>query len=350
MRTIAPELTAAQQSPNFRIASPSLLLAGVDRSHNLAYFTYRERAFRSAQSRVLLNNSKGALTSLLSLGATVDLARGAIVDGTPYLAQLPRLWVNRYTLERQWYILECIDFWGKLARWNAPEDLTWTDAVIGDIIDDIFTRVGGLTRETPVTTTTPSYTLNTGVPGHVALRELMSRSGLTAYAGLNGNVKFKNLETDTTPVYTLGWRSGHPIRDVSYSPGVSRYNRVTVIGGLDAGTGLPIEETANDAQQQAWVGIRLLLIEEPMLTNTLLARHRAKQTLAMHMAMASRAQPVSLPIHGLEVLDLCTLATTPWGGENYLIRCAGYTEEFRPRHHYQKWFPYAYHVREYVEV
>jgi hypothetical protein len=348
MRTLPNQLTTAQQSDHYRLASPTLSLAGVDRSAILAHYTYRERALRSAHSRVYLNNTTGSLNTLLSLGATVDLGRGALIDGVAYRANLPRLWVNRVTLDRRWYVLECIGFWGKLARWRAPATYVWTSTTIGAIIDDLFAMVGGLTREGAVATTTSSYTLNENEPGHLALRELVYRSSHVPYAGLAGAVKFKNLESDTTPIYTYGWNTDHPVRDVNYSPGLARYNRVTVIGADDPGTGLPITETADDLLQQSWAGIRLLTITDPALTTAFLVRLRAKGELAMHMALASRSQPVTLPNHGLELYDLCTLATTPWGGESYTIRCAGYTEEYRPRHYYQRWFPYSYYAAEYI--
>jgi hypothetical protein len=349
VRTIAPELLIAQQLRHYRPAPPTLHLAGLDRSHNLAYFTYRERAFRTSHSRVYLDNTKGHLNTLLSLGASVDLARGALVEGVPYRAELPRLWVNRVTMERKWYILECVDFWGKLARWSAPTTYVWTSAAIGTIIDDLFAMVGGLTRATAITATTSSYTLNENTPGHLALRELVSRSAMHPYGGLAGAVKFKNLEADTTPVYTYGWNAHHPLQDANYSPGLARYNRVVVTGAINPATGLAYTDEANDAQQQAAAGIRLLSVHDPTLTSGLLCRVRAKGELETHLALANRSHPVTLPNHGLELLDLCTLASTPWGGENYKIRCAGYLEEYRPRHHYQRWYPYTYHVREYAD-
>lgn len=332
MRVIDAALTTLQQQRAYRRAAPAVTIGGVDRSGDLVRYTYRERALRAVHSTVWLDNSDGALTAYAPLGLAVDLARGGATDsGAVYRAALPRLWVDSATLTPRTLALDCVGLWGKLSRWVADTTYSWSSTGINTVLDAILGYAGGITRDGAPASVTLDYAFDAGVTGDVAFKGALAKSGDVAYAGLAGTVKFKNLEADTTPVYDYGWNANHPLIDVAVTQGLTRYNKVVVYGS-GAYTAY-----AEDAAQMALAGTRTLTITDTTLTSDFMCLVRAKGELQYQLALAAQMQATSLPAHGLEVFDLCTLAAPPWGGSARDARCTGYTERYERGRAVQVW-------------
>ena len=136
MRTIPTALTTAQALSTNRYTS-GVTIEGVDRSSYLIAYTYREAAMTAKTSQVWLDNTSGIFTTSPPLrGDWVDLERGCYVRNVPYLAELPRLWIEKVTHLPGYVILTCIDFWGRLARWRSNYDVAnWVDTWAVNIID-----------------------------------------------------------------------------------------------------------------------------------------------------------------------------------------------------------------------
>ncbi|MCJ7736045.1 MAG: hypothetical protein MUQ10_01850, partial [Anaerolineae bacterium] len=204
MRTIPTALTTAQALTSLRYTS-GIEIEGADQSAYLVGYTYREAAMLAKTSQVWLNNTSGIFTTSPPVrGQTVDIERGCFVRNVAYTAELPRLWIEGVTHRPGFVILNCIDFWGRLARYRSRYDTSnWGGVHITAIIDWLFSETY-LTREGTTDDIYIDYLLPRGQSGDVFFKAICAKVSQFPYAGLDRKVKFKALSSAEESVYTFG--------------------------------------------------------------------------------------------------------------------------------------------------
>ena len=329
MRTIPTALTTAQALTTHRYTS-GVEIEGVDRSSHLVAYTYREASMTSKTSQVWLDNTSGIFTTSPPLrGDTVDLERGCYVRNDVYLAQLPRLWIEKISYLPGFVILNCIDFWGRLARWHSNYDTSdWVDTLAVNIIDWLF-GLTYLTRDGTLDAITVTYSMPRGQSGAVLFKTICSKVSQFPYAGLDRKVKFKTLAADEASAYTFGWNTHHPVLSATYSQSCPLYNRVTVHGMLKDDDTRYTGYT-NDATENELAGPREKYIIDSSLESDADCLARAEAELTYYIALAANASIIIQPCFGLEIFDVVTLANAPWGATSLEARVSSYVEHFHP--------------------
>jgi hypothetical protein len=327
MRAITSYLTNAQDDGHVHPGA-TLSIDGTAFTTDLVGYTYRESALADRITTVVLDNTdEGINTAGIARGDAVDIARGLYVSGTLYTAELPRVWVESMTWEKGYVFLHCIDVWGKLARVRLDTAQSWTGTAITTIVDWILTQAG-LTRSGTLTASTMDFTIPRNQPLDTALKRIAARIPEYPYAGLDAAVKFKQLSTSESSAYTYGWNTNHPVRAVTYVTNAWRFNKVTVEGALKS-DGTYYSASSTNGTQVTLVGTRERLVIDRSLTSTLACSTRAAAELNYYAARNTELSILALPCHGLEVYDVVTLATTPFGGANFTGRVASYVEHYQ---------------------
>jgi len=329
MRTIPTALTTAQALTTHRYTS-GVEIEGVDRSSYLVAYTYREASMTAKTSQVWLDNTSGIFTTSPPLrGDTVDLERGCYVRNVPYTAELPRLWIEKVTHLPGFVILNCIDFWGRLARWHSRYDVAnWVDTWAVNIVDWLF-GVTYLTRDGTLDAILVTYKMPRGQSGDVLFKTICSKVSQFPYAGLDRKVQFKTLEAAEASAYTFGWKAEHPVLSATYSQSSPLYNRITVHGQLKHDDTRYTGYT-NDATENELAGPREKYIVDPSLDSDAKCLARAEAELTYYIALAATASIIIQPCFGLELFDVVTLANAPWGATSLEARVSSYVEHFHP--------------------
>ena len=327
MRTIPTALTTAQAQPTNNYTS-GLEIEGVDHSDYLVAYTYREASMIAKTSQVWLDNTSGIFTTSPPVrGDTVDLVRGCYVRNVPYTAELPRLWIEKVTHLPGFVILNCIDFWGKLARYRSRYDIAnWVDTHAEAAIDWIFGEVY-LTRDGDTDDVYIDYKIPRGQSGDVILKAICSKVPQFPYAGLDRKVQFKILDPVEASAYTFGWNTEHPVISATYSLSAPLYNRITVHGKLKSDNTRYTGYT-NDALTNELSGPREKYIIDPSLESDAACLTRAENELTYYIALAATASIIIRPCFGLELFDIVTLANAPWGATSLEARVSSYVEHF----------------------
>jgi hypothetical protein len=279
-------------------------------------------------SQVWLDNTSGIFTTSPPLrGDTVDLERGCYVRNVPYTAELPRLWIEKVTHLPGYVILNCIDFWGKLARFRSRWDIAnWVDTHAEAAIDWLFGNTY-LTRDGDTDDIYIDYKIPRGQSGDVILKAICSKVPQFPYAGLDRKVQFKALEPAEASAYTFGWKTEHPVISATYSLSAPLYNRITVHGELKSDN-TRYTGYINDALTNELSGPREKYIVDPSLESDAQCLDRAENELSYYTALAATASIVIRPCFGLEIFDVVTLANAPWGATSLEARISSYVEHF----------------------
>ena len=337
MRTISATLLAEQLKYAVEPTYKYTLLGAQSREiyQLLVAYTYRETANQMITSELILDNSSGYWITVPPLpGDNVIIERGLMVDGTRYLAQLPTLYVEAVEFSESLVRIECIDFWGLLSRHRQEATYSYSATTAQDIIDDILDAVG-LTRSGSVTSLTMNFTITRNERYDHALRRVCAKIPEYPYAGLDEKVKFKALDSSDASDYDYDWNADHTVREMRYILSGWKYNKITVVGSLDA-TGTEYTGTVESAAQQALTGVRALVLRDPVLVSDAQCVQRATAELAYYEAAATQIELEALPCHGLELYDMIAVAERPGGGNTVKARVKSYIERYGPGLHHQE--------------
>ena len=327
MRTIPATLTTAQALTSNRYTS-TVEIQGGDKSAYLVAYTYRKATMLAKTSQVWLDNTSGIFTTSPPVrGQTVDLKRGCFVRNVAHTAELPRLWIEQVTHQPGYVILNCIDFWGRLARYRSTSTITtWSATHITTIIDWLFSQTN-LTRNGDTDDISIDYTLPRGQSGDVFFKALCAKISQSPYAGLDSTVQLKPLNPAEASAYTFGWQAQHPVISATYTIASPLYNRITVHGQLKDDNTRYTGYTS-DATENTLAGPREKYIIDPTLESDAACLARAQAELTYYTALAASAAVVCLPCFGLELFDVVTLANAPMGATSLTARISSYVEYF----------------------
>lgn len=291
-----------------------------------------EESVREAGLTLILNNADDTFTTLsgdyanIIVGAEVELKRGITVDGTDYEEELPTVWIESISYDYDQGVsvclLECLDFWGKLARWRASSEQSWASTSVTTILEWILTQVG-LTRESgAMTALSINFTIKLRETGYQAARRLIRKIPEYLHAGIDGEVKWREIDGAEGSAYTFGWNAEHPVLSIQSGESAWETNSITVRGG--GGT----TGTASDATQIAAVGTRKFTIYDWDIRTNGDCAVRAQAELDRSEAGAIEAILQCRPCHGLELYDVVTMASPPWGGSNVVGRVVQLIERY----------------------
>lgn len=333
MRTVNATLLTQQKTLHGKPCVSAIIGAGttIDVSTYVIEYEYEE-AGREAGLTLVLDNSAGTFNSLtgsyapITAGAQVDLARGITVDGTDYTDELPRCWIETISYDyadgQAACILECIDFWGKLARWSATTEQTWTSTQASTILSWLLTQVSLTLEAGSMTSFALNFALKLRETGYQATRRLVRKMPEYLHAGQNGVVKWREIDGDEASAYTFGWNAQHPLLEIEAGSSAWAINSITV-KGRNASTG-----SASDATQIAAVGTRKWTIYDNDLVNNTVCAQRAQAELDLFEANAVEALLLCRPCHGLELYDVVTVDNPPWGGADVVGRVIQWSEHY----------------------
>lgn len=156
-----------------------------------------------------------------------------------------------------------------------------------------------------------------------AARRMLRACTQYAYWGLDGTLKLKELDPTEASAYTLGWNANHQLLEVQRSIQKAwEVNSVTV-NGADTATG-----SATNSTQISAVGTRHLTVHDVRLTTNDECTAAATAMLRYFQARAQEAILIAHPVHGLEMYDMITLDSPPWGGSNVSGRVIGILETY----------------------
>ena len=335
MRTINATLLANQDALSGNPCRSCIIGTApntVDVSSYLLAYDYSEDLKAEGGLTLVLDNKDGHFNSLtgslayLTEGAVVEFKRGLTIAGSDYVEELPRCWVEGWGYEYEGgtstFIIECIDWRGKLARWRAASVQTWSDTSATTILEWILTQVGLTRASGAMTALSTDFSIRLREDGNQALQRLVAKMPEYLYPGLDAEIKWKDIDGSDASVYTFGWNGDHPLLDGSTSQSAWEINSVTVKGkGCHSGT-------ASDATQIAKVGTRKWTIYDEDLNTDAKCAQRATAELDLFEAEAVEATLVCRPCHGLELLDVVTYNDPAWGGEDVVGRVISYREEW----------------------
>jgi hypothetical protein len=180
-----------------------------------------------------------------------------------------------------------------------------------------------------LTALTLDFTIPRNQPLSTAFLRLLAKIPEYPLAAPNAVVKVKQIPTTEASAYSFGWNTNHPVRVVTYSLNAWRFNSVTVEGALKS-DGTYYTGAASNAAQIALVGTRHRTIVDHSLGSNAACSARATAELNYHAARNSELSISALPCHGLDVFDVITLVSTPFGGSNFTARVTSYEESYRP--------------------
>lgn len=302
--------------------------------HLLAYH-YEELSEERGYLAIWLDNRDDRFDDLasdfptLTRGAEVTLSRGLVIGGVPTVEPLPRCWVEtlEYT-EDGTLLLTCIDWWGRLETWRYATDTEFSLQVHSTIAASVLGEVG-------LTLASGSFGYSTDFiaikfdDGDVVLQDLMAEVHEALYAGLAGEIQYKQLDPAEASGYTYDFANGtaeHPLLPESIvlesSP---RFNRVSVLGGPD----LTFIGSAEDAAEIALIGqTRLMSVENGTLSSDAQCVEQAEGMLDHEQAQEVCAILVARPNFTLSLYDVVSVAAPPWGGPAVVGRVIELVEDY----------------------
>lgn len=302
----------------------------VDLSSYVIGYTYEETD-REAGLTLYLDNKTGIFNTLtgdlapVTHGAAIAFARGLTVAGTDYTAELPRCWIETlsYTHEggQQLFTIEGIDWLGKLARWRAATIQSWSSTSVTTILEWILTQVGLTRLAGTMTALSIDFDIRLHETGEAALRRLVRKIPEYLLPGLDAEIKWREIDGDDASVYTFGWNANHELLNVEAGESAWAVNSITVLG-RGAYTG-----SATDATQITAVGTRKLTLYDYTLKSNAQCAQRAQAELDLYEAEAIEAVIICRPCHGLELYDVVTISSPPWGGSNVVGRVIRWVEQ-----------------------
>lgn len=330
MRSIDANLLTGQKTlsgkPVFNLTFGTA--TAYDATTFLLEYTYNE----PGRLTIVLDNSAGTFNTLpakLTQGAQVELKRGMTIEGTDYTAELPRTWVEEivydYGKSRSTLVIECIDWWEKLRRWHATAEQSWAATSVTTILEWILDQVGLTRASGTMTALSLDFTISKGESGATAINRLMAKMPEYLYAGLDGEVKWKEIPGNEASTYTYGWNAQHPVLD--HEGGETAWHFNTVVVDAQGGT---YTGSATDATQVSNVGTRQFTIPDAELSSNAECTQRAEAELDFYEAGATETAITARPTHGLEQFDVVTMDDPGWGGDDLVGRIIGYSERYGP--------------------
>lgn len=316
--------------------SIALTIGGHDLSVYVIAYHYEEISQDQGYLSIWLDNRDDTFDDLstdwpnLVRGAAVTLERGLVVSGTAYTEKLPRTWVEslQYGQDGR-LLLTCIDMWGQLEAFRYASATTFSSSLHSAIASSILGQVG-LTLDAGSFGFSTDFEVSIYDDGDDALIDLMDQCHEALYAGLDGAVKWKELDPTEAASYTYDFGDGttgnHPLLpETEIAENSPRYNKITVLGGED----LQYSGTAEDATESALVGTRLRTIEEKNLSSNAEAAEYALAELRQEQADATAATLVARPHFTLRMYDVLTVSQAPpWGGPTTTGRVIEIVEDY----------------------
>jgi len=264
----------------------------------------------------------------LTRGAAVTLSR-AVTGTVEGVQALPRCWVEslEYT-EDGALLLTCIDWWGRLEGWRYAADTQFTAQTHSAIATSILGQVG-LTLDSGSFGFSTDFKVSKYLDGDEALQDLMGECHEKLYAGLAGEILWKQLDPAEAAGYTYDFAAGtsdHPLIDGKILETTARYNKVTVLGGPD----LQYTGSATDATEVTLTGqTRLLTVENGTLTSNVQCTEQAESLLRQEQSQAEAAILIARPHFTLNLYDVVTVTTAPaWGGPAITGRVIEIVEDY----------------------
>lgn len=297
-------------------------------SHTLGAFVvgyhYRERAQTPGSLTIWLDNRADRFDDLaadypdLKRGAAVDLRRGLPVGGVDTTAKLPQTWVDglRYmTVEGGGLLrLDCIDWWEKLQRFRYSSAQRWVATEIATIASSVLGEVG-LTLMAGAFGVSVNFDVSVRRDGDEAVKDVVSRVEEYLYAGLDGEIKHKELDPAEAAGYDYDWSTGgganHPLlSETEIAESSPRFNKVVVVGG----TGGEWIGSAEDATESGLVGVRLRTITDRGVDSDAKCAERAQAELRYWQAQVVSGLVRARPHFSLRLYDVVSVAAPAYGG------------------------------------
>ena len=338
MRSINATLTTNQAFLYGRPAHSLIIGNGptYDASADLVGYVYNERSQLPGEHLIYLDNSASTYNSLtgdqapIEDGAIIELERGLTVAGTDYTAELPRLYIEgmdyQYGDGRSLFVLRCLDMWDRLHLHRIATKQTWSATSATTILEWILTQLGFTRASGSMTALTIDFEITTSERMDTAIRRLMTIMPEYLYFGTDAEIKWKELDPAEASDYTVGWNANHPVLAVNHAESqVWEINTVTVNGAGAA------SNTQSDSGQIALVGNRRITVHDITLTTNGECEAAAEGILAYYEARAQEVIITCRPIHGLEMYDILTLSSPPWGGANVVGRVVAIREEYNTK-------------------
>jgi hypothetical protein len=333
MRTIDATLLSNQSS--FR-GDPALSLvigtapSTVDVSSFVLAYDYEEDPDTEQTFVITLDNQNEEFSTLsgdyanVAQGAVIEFKRGLTVSGTDYLEELPRCWIECISYEygsgRSICVLECVDWLGKLARWQASADKSWSSTSVTTILEWILTQVGLTRLSGTMTSLSIDFDISQHDPGDAAINRLMRKIPEYLYPGLDAEIKWSEIDAGDAAEYTVGWNAQHPVLSVEAGDCAWEINSIRVDGSGS------YDGSATDNTQISAVGTRHLSIYDTSLKSDADCAQRAQAELDLYEAFATEATIVCRPIHGLELFDVIKVDNPPWNGSDVTGRVIHFRE------------------------
>jgi len=304
-------------------------------------YLYEESAQEAAGLSIWLDNREDRFDDLagdwpnLVRGAAVDLRRGLRINGVATTEKLPRTWVNSiefvYDEGAAMLKLTCIDWWGKLENFRFASTQTYSAQTVQSIIETILeTNLGFTLAAGSLTALTIDHEIDITDDGDEMVRDLMDKIPEFLYAGLDGEILFKELDPAEAAGYAYDWSdgggSGHPLlEDSEVAESSPEYNSITVLGGANE----QHSGSATDAGEIALVGTRQLTLRDPSLSSNAQCTTRAESELSFWQARATTGVLVARPHFTLRMYDVVSVAAPAWGGPALsAARVTGITESY----------------------
>ena len=264
----------------------------------------------------------------LTRGAVVTLNRGLVIGGVDTVEPLPRCWVEslEYT-EDGTLLLTCVDWWGLLETWRYSADTEFSAQIHSAIASSILGEVG-LTLASGSFGYSTDFNVSQFLDGDEALQDIMAEAHETLYAGLAGEVKWKQILPAESSGYTYDFQNGtaeHPLLpDTRVEQNTARYNKVTVVGGPD----LQHTGTATNGAEVSLVGVRLLTVQNGTLGSDAECLEQAEAVLNHEQAQKVAAVLIARPHFTIQMYDVVTAAAPPWGGTVVVGRVIEIIEDY----------------------
>jgi hypothetical protein len=149
------------------------------------------------------------------------------------------------------------------------------------------------------------FEITPSMDGYQAVTKLMAKMPEYLHPGIDGEVKWREIDGGESSSYTFGWNANHPVLSITTGESAWQHNSITVTG-RDSSTG-----TANDATQISAVGTRQRTVYDEHLDANAECAQRAQAELDLYEAGAIEGIIVCRPCHGLELYDVVTVDSPP---------------------------------------
>jgi hypothetical protein len=301
-------------------------------------YRYEEKAQDQGGLTIWLDNRGDEFDDLANdypdivRGAAIDLRRGMDVAGTPTTEKLPRTWIEglsyRYIDGAALLEIQCIDWHERLSKFRYSSQQTWSSTEIATIAAAVLAQVN-LTLASGTFTFSTDFVISPRRNAEQAMVDLMRRVDEYLYAGLDGEIKHRELDPDEASGYTYDWSAGggsnHPLLQGSEVAETSpKFTKVTVNGG----PALEYTGSAEDSDETALLGTRLRTITDRDLSSNAQCTERARAELRFWQAQTVRGRIVARPHFTLAMYDVLTISAPPWGGPAAVGRVRRIVEEY----------------------